>query len=44
MCVGDEEQFQKYELKMREIVIAIQSGLVETILTYSVHMCFEYIT
>ncbi|VVC36592.1 Hypothetical protein CINCED_3A004184 [Cinara cedri] len=37
----DEEEFEKYELKLREILIAIQSGIIQAALTISVHYCFQ---
>ncbi|XP_050063461.1 uncharacterized protein LOC126552720 isoform X6 [Aphis gossypii] len=37
----NEENFQKFELKLREIIIAIQSGIVQYLLTFGVHKCFR---
>jgi hypothetical protein len=39
--LADEEKFQKFELKLREFIIAIQSGLVQMVLTFGVHLFFE---
>eukprot|EP00102_Acyrthosiphon_pisum_P020398 XP_016657608.1 PREDICTED: polycystic kidney disease and receptor for egg jelly-related protein-like [Acyrthosiphon pisum] len=37
----NEENFQKFELKSREIIIAIQSGIIQFLLTFGVHKCFR---
>lgn len=39
--LADEEKFQKFELKLREFLIAIQSGIFQMVLTFGVHLCFE---
>ncbi|XP_050530398.1 uncharacterized protein LOC126899479 isoform X2 [Daktulosphaira vitifoliae] len=37
----DEEQFLNYGLRIREVIIAIQSEFLELILTFGVYFCFE---